>query len=79
MTMADMKTSLILETVRERQRDQWNRLPKASKWAARLYPDLADPDIQAAMKDRGRSGHGLLKETERGFVSKLGGVARRSK
>jgi hypothetical protein len=64
----------------------WRKLPKASRQAAILYPHLAEPSIQVAMREisagEGRRAPGqqtLPMDTTPKWVSQLGGVAKRSK
>ena len=62
---------------------EFKNLPKQSKQASILYPHLSEPNIQRAMREisagegRRAPGHRLLKDAERGYVSKLGGQAKR--
>ena len=65
---------------------EWRSLPRQSRQAAILYPHLAEPNIQAAMREisaglgrRPPTQQTLPIDTVPKWVSKLGGVARRSK
>jgi hypothetical protein len=63
---------------------EWRNLPKASRQAAILYPHLADPNVQVAMREisaglgrRAPAQQTLPRDTTATWVSKLGGLAKR--
>jgi hypothetical protein len=64
------------------KQQDWHSRDREFKLASVLYPHLADPETRAEMKEiskaEGRkppSGPGLLSDSERGPVSRLGGTA----